>query len=259
MNKNFYYALKDELHNLKELRNSLDSRIKEIPKGNLIIRKSKGKYMQCYINGKYVPQKDIEIVKTLVQREYDEKLLKEINTRMDKVKELEGYYNEKIISKIYRSFSESKQSLITPIELTDQEYINQWLSAANCGSNSYPIQGNIYTEKGEHVRSKSEKIIADKFYKEGVPYIYEPELTLKNRRKIYPDFKVLNVRLRKEFYFEHMGMMDTPEYSERAVEKISMYEENGYFAGKSILYTFETKDNMPNISNLTQMIYEYLL
>ena len=143
--------------------------------------------------------------------------------------------------------------------MSDEDYINQWLSATNCEANTYPIQGNIFTEKGEHVRSKSEKIIADKLYKEGVPYIYEPELILNNHRKIYPDFKVLNVRLRTEFYFEHMGMMDNPEYSEKAIEKINTYEKNGFWAGQNILYTFETKDHIPDANILNQMINTYLL
>lgn len=259
MNKEFYYTLKDELYYLKELRNNLNSQIRKIPKGNLLVRKSKGKYMQCYINGKYVPQKNIANVKALAQREYDEKLLKEIDSRIDKVNALVEYYSEDLISHIYNSFSESKQSLISPIELSDEDYINHWLSATDCAANTYPIQGNIYTEKGEHVRSKSEKIIADKFYKEGIPYVYEPELTLANSRKIYPDFKVLNVRLRTEIYFEHMGMMDNPEYSEKAIEKINTYEKNGFWAGQNILYTFETKDHIPDSNILNQMISTYLL
>ena len=259
MNKKYYYILKDELNYLKELRKHLNSQIIKSPKGNLLVRKSKGRYMQCYVNGKYVPKKNIVNVKALAQREYDEKLLKEIDSRIDKVNALVEYYSEDLISHIYNSFSESKQSLISPIEMSDEDYINHWLSATNCEANTFPIQGNIFTEKGEHVRSKSEKIIADKLYKEGVPYIYEPELILNNHRKIYPDFKVLNVRLRTEFYFEHMGMMDNPEYSEKAIEKINTYEKNGFWAGQNILYTFETKDHIPDANILNQMINTYLL
>lgn len=84
-------------------------------------------------------------------------------------------------------------------------------------------------------------------------------MILNNHRKIYPDFKVLNVRLRTEFYFEHMGMMDNPEYSEKAIEKINTYEKNGFWAGQNILYTFETKDHIPDANILNQMIITYLL
>lgn len=259
MNKELFYKLQDELKELKECRDIINERIKKAPDGSLKILKSKGKYDQYYINGRYVSKNQIELVKYLAQREYDEKLLKEIDSRIDKVNALVEYYSEDLIAHIYNSFSESKQSLISPIELSDEDYINHWLSATDCAANTYPIQGNIYTEKGEHVRSKSEKIIADKLYKEGVPYIYEPELTLANSRKIYPDFKVLNVRLRTEFYFEHMGMMDNPEYSEKAIEKINTYEKNGFWAGQNILYTFETKDHIPDANILNQMISTYLL
>ena len=75
MNEKWYYILKDELYHLKELRKNLNYQIIMSPKGNLLVRKSKGRYMQCYVNGKYVPKKNIVNVKALAQREYDEKLL----------------------------------------------------------------------------------------------------------------------------------------------------------------------------------------
>lgn len=36
-----------------------------------------------------------------------------------------------------------------------------------------------YTEKGEIVRSKSEKIIADRYHGLGIPYIYELPIRMK--------------------------------------------------------------------------------
>ena len=38
----------------------------------------------------------------------------------------------------------------------------------------------ILTEKGERVRSKSEKILADYFYRKGIEYKYEPEICMPN-------------------------------------------------------------------------------
>jgi len=69
----------------------------------------------------------------------------------------------------------------------------------------------LYTAKGERVRSKSEIIIADSLMRAGVPYRYEFPIILNGYGKIYPDFTVLNVGLRKELYWEHLGMMDDSE------------------------------------------------
>lgn len=60
----------------------------------------------------------------------------------------------------------------------------------------------FYTAKGEKVRSKSEVIIADVLSREGIPYRYEYPLYLKGIGKVHPDFTVLNVKQRKEIYWE---------------------------------------------------------
>lgn len=52
------------------------------------------------------------------------------------------------------------------------------------------------------MRSKSEVIIADLLNKEGIPYRYEFPLYLKEFNTVYPDFTILNVRKRKEIYWE---------------------------------------------------------
>lgn len=68
-------------------------------------------------------------------------------------------------------------------------------------------------------------IIADLLNKEGIPYRYEYPIQLNGVGWIYPDFTVLNVRLRKEYYWEHLGMMDDYSYAEKALQKISSYEQ----------------------------------
>ena len=100
--------------------------------------------------------------------------------------------------------------------------------------------------------------IADLLNKEGIPYRYEYPILLSGLGTVYPDFTVLNVKRRKELYWEHLGMMDDPEYVEKALQKIAMYEENGIFPGESLILTYETRMNpiSPKIVNL--MISQYL-
>ena len=75
---------------------------------------------------------------------------------------------------------------------------------------SHPDMCMFYTSKGERVRSKSEVIIADVLNREGVPYRYEYPIYIKGIGKIYPDFTVLNIGIRKEMIWDHFGMMDDP-------------------------------------------------
>ena len=81
----------------------------------------------------------------------------------------------------------------------------------------------------ERVRSKSEVIIADTLARHGVPYRYEYPLKLKSGRDgafrtIHPDFLCLNVRTRAEFYWEHFGLMDDPDYLERTLAFIRLFK-----------------------------------
>ena len=116
----------------------------------------------------------------------------------------------------------------------------------------------FYTSRGERVRSKSEWIIAELLEKEGIPYRYEYPVYLRGFGKVYPDFTVLNVRTRREIYWEHMGMMDNPVYAEKAVNKIHTYEQNGMFQGEDLLVTYETSKNPLNQKVIMRMIQRYL-
>ena len=87
----------------------------------------------------------------------------------------------------------------------------------------------IVTDRGERVRSKSEKILADYFYRQGIPYKYECPLYLKGFRQVYPDFTFLSRRTGKEIYWEHHGRLDDPLYAQNMVKKLQAYEKNGIF------------------------------
>ena len=99
------------------------------------------------------------------------------------------------------------------------------------------------TNKGEYVRSKSELIIADRLSGLGIPYRYEAELILGDT-VIHPDFTILDIKHRREVYFEHFGMMDNPKYATSAVQRINLYNRNNIVLGDRLFFTVET-DSVP--------------
>ncbi|WP_200277183.1 hypothetical protein, partial [Rhodovulum adriaticum] len=113
--------------------------------------------------------------------------------------------------------------------------------------------------KGERVRSKSEKILADIFYSKGIDYKYECPVNLSNSVRIYPDFTFLHPTSKKEIYWEHHGMMDDPAYSEETIRKIRTYEKNGIFVGKNLIITFETRSQTLDGEWVEKLIKEHLL
>lgn len=116
----------------------------------------------------------------------------------------------------------------------------------------------IVTEKGERVRSKSEKILADYFFRNGIEYKYECPLYMKDFGTIYPDFTFFSPKTGQEIYWEHCGKVDDPAYARKMVKKIQTYENNGIFQGGKLILTYETEQTILNTSKIEQLVKRYL-
>lgn len=214
--------------------------------------------------GTYIKRSDIEIARQLAQKDYATRLIKIAEQKRRALDQCLKNYNGKEMEEFYENFSEDRKVLIKPYILSEKAYAELWIEEAKkseCGVKQYPIneENGIMTDKGELVRSKSEKILADKLYKMNIPYIYEKPLYLKNSQLIYPDFTVLNRFTRQEFYWEHFGMLDKPEYCESAVKKIAKYSSNQIYQGRKLLVTYETSTQFLKMSEVDGIINEFLL
>lgn len=123
------------------------------------------------------------------------------------------------------------------------------------------VNGKFYEEKmihrtvrGELVRSKSEVIIANALYYNGLDYEYEPELVIENKVK-RPDFKVEDYDTGIVWYWEHCGMMTDPQYRKRWEDKKKFYEKNGIVEGKNLIVTYDDENGGLD-SDLIQRIIE---
>ena len=94
------------------------------------------------------------------------------------------------------------------------------------------------TVRGELVRSKSEVIIANALFYNGLSYEYEPELILEGKIK-RPDFKITDADTGEVWYWEHCGMMSDTKYAKRWADKESFYAKNGILLGKNLIVTEE--------------------
>jgi len=150
----------------------------------------------------------------------------------------------------------SKKELNIACEIAQKDYL---LKLRHIAERKQEDVSGIYTEKNEHVRSKSEKILADKLNLMHIPYHYEKPLHLHGYGIVHPDFTILNKRTRKEYYWEHLGMMDDASYSEKAVMKIETYEKNSIFPGDSLILTYETSVHPLDSRLIELIIHKYLL
>jgi len=84
------------------------------------------------------------------------------------------------------------------------------------------------TKNGEMVRSKSEVIVANTLARLGLFYEYEKKLYNPNDRTDYilPDFTIRHNG--REFYWEHLGMLQNPKYKAKWEWKMTWYSKCGY-------------------------------
>ena len=211
-------------------------------------------------------QKKLEMICSKVENEL--KSVPEGNLRISKdknkvryyhcVEDNEGTYISKIDSELPKLHTQ-RQLLVTPIEPIWEKELARWYDSEYHGKEFYEGTAEIVTEKGERVRSKSEKILADYFYRNNILYQYEKPLYLKGYGTIYPDFTFLSKKTRKEIYWEHEGMMDKPEYAKSAVKKIESYQRNGIHLGERLILTFETELTVLNSQIVEELVERYLV
>ena len=70
---------------------------------------------------------------------------------------------------------------------------------------------------------------------------------------------MLNIRTRKTIYWEHFGLISDEKYASNALEKLHIYEANGWTLGDNLLYSVESENIPLNIKLLEQKINDYLL
>jgi hypothetical protein len=209
--------------------------------------------------GIYLKKSEINLITSLAQKDYARAVVRKSAEQIAIVSKFLRKFEPGAVERIYADLIEERKALVNPIAVPADVYAKQWQAIPYEGKSFFDSGAEIYTEKGERVRSKSEKIIADKLMLMGIPYKYECPLNLKGAGKVYPDFTVLNVRTRKEYYWEHLGMMDQADYCKNALERIALYEKNGLMPGKELLLTHETREHPIQTGIVVKMIECFLV
>lgn len=96
-------------------------------------------------------------------------------------------------------------------------------------------EGKIHQAlSGDMVRSKSELVIANLLHEREVPFQYETALVAPDGTMYLPDFTI--TWNGEKWYWEHWGMMSSPNYAKHREEKVAWYQK--HFGGR-LLETFE--------------------
>ena len=260
----FKKILEKKEQEVERMIEKLEKRLQNAPGDALRVSKSHN-IVQYYhkniekgdLQWKYLKKEDSSLAKKIAQRDYDQKLLVILKRSLKKIRELKKCYNPKILLSVYDALTDNRKKLVIPEIISDEEYVLQWQQEEYEGKEIR--EGLYYTEKEEQVRSKSEMILADRFTRNGIPYHYEYPVYLHGYGTVYPDFKVLNKRTRREYYWEHLGMMDDEEYVAHAMQKIETYAGNGILPEKNLILTHETSQRPLNVKTVQKLIDAFLI
>lgn len=248
--------------------------VKRNPSGLIRIVKNHGQ-LQFYkrksksdLQGTYMPRSQNQLACKLIQADYDKKALTAIKDEITLLKSFLKKYQTNNTNHHFKTLPDTRQQILTPLTLSDSQYAELWLSEKYPRKEISPDIPKLFTDKGEQVRSKAEVLIANALKAADIPYRYEFPINLninaglpshtEDIQTFHPDFYCLNLRTRKEYIWEHFGMMNDTDYSARAAEKLLLYQQNGYFPGKNLIITMETSKTKTSSMELNQIIQEYL-
>ena len=260
MIKDLLKQIKSRKHKIDVLIRNIEERLTVMPSGR--IRVDSRKHVTYFFvvndegdhNGKKLGEEDADLIQLLIQKSYLQKVLATAYKEQKALDDFVRKYPEKTVEDVYELFSEDRRRLIKPIFPNIDEYAEAWQNEPYEGK---PIEEGVYTYdtlRGEKVRSKSEKIIADTLALNGIPYKYECPLTI-GRTVIHPDFTVLRKSDLKVFYWEHCGKTNDPEYATKHIVKRSaLYAQAGIVPGNGLFMTFESSTVPLNTEAVDQVI-----
>lgn len=249
------------LNDLSKLKAQIKLSLNKANLGNLQCTTSHGTH-QYRLNGAYLTKKKLHKAQSIAQRDYNKQVIEIIESEINTIQTFLDNHNEDRLKSIYNDLPTGRRVLVNPIippvEVKIQAFLAEEYDPLPFRSED---NSEIITENSERVRSKSEKMIADKLHTLGIPYRYEKplSLTVAGHKKIFrPDFTIMNKRTGKTIYLEHFGMMDNPEYCSNAINKIEIYEKNGYLLGDKLLITKETSQAPLNTSVMEEYFIKFL-
>lgn len=273
---NFTEKAEAEIRSLHLQIRELSSQIAILPEG----------YLKCNINGQsfkcfqcleprrgskrekriYLKSKDTELKKALALKTL---LMVQRDACLKEIEALQNYQKQHIdLEKITVEFhgrpgfhsllpehsAGLNENRIIPGK--DHLTFSQWMSMSYDKNPYKPENLIIDTDAGIKVRSKSEAYILNKLYANGIPFHYDCAVYLRNIR-FYADFHILHPQTGAEYYWEHFGMIDNPEYLNDMSKKLRAYIESGYVPTQNLIVTFESR-NSPLSYNLVDEIIAYL-
>ena len=240
--------------------------LKNAPQGTLRISSKKNRipvfhhHLESKEDIRLSSVEDSKLIRDLARKDYYLKVIPAAIEELELIDSLVKIKESETLANVYENLRIEKRQLISPVEITKERALNEWLNYED-GSSHEPKSGNYYipTDNGEMVRSKAEYNIANALLKAGIPYKYEFPFTVKNGTVLHPDFTVRNKSNGQVFFWEHFGLMDDPKYVKNSfLYKLNLYAMDGIFIGNGLIASFAGFGFELGKETIDKMIKEFL-
>ena len=234
------------------------NRLKDCPEGGINIRRQNDRYYfyQTFAGDKekYLSANDTDLITRLIQKNYLVRALKAAQNESAALERILDIYPDEDMEKVFVNLPYIRKKYVDPLFGRNDRYVHEWLSQPYVRKPFKKDDAVYLTLKGERVRSKSEVIIADRLFANGIPYKYECPLKV-GKKVIHPDFTMLRLSDLKIIYHEHCGKMDDLDYvEERVVKRINDYSRAGIILGNNLFLTFESSATPLDVEVLDRVI-----
>lgn len=244
--------MKNIVITLKKLQNELEAvnkELKTLPEGRL---NKKGNFYYHLINESEIGiTKKPELINMLCRKRFllarKKQLVNNINQPMYKFDDTSSV---EVIDTLPRLFQE------LPNNYFYHPSIKDWLKQPYTKNPYLPENRKYVSNNGITLRSKSELIIANLLENHNIPYRYDAEVKLANK-KIYPDFIIKKPFTGEIILWEHFGALHQSDYEKKMTDKMNLYVKNGYIPFETIIYTFEF--DIQNVQRLKDLIKSMIL
>ena len=262
--------IEDTREYLQKEKSNLEDYLRKAPLGTISYSKTKSKgkvYYKWYVSvqdkdGKrrkiYISRENRRYARELAKKRLRTKQLIDVKAQLSAIDSFLAKYreqtsiNELLDKPLLDNLLAEEKNLSSGIS----EELERWAHEEYEMNPKFPEQRNVPTCDGIKVRSKSEAFIVMLLSRLHIPYRYECRLDL-GGNTIYPDFTIRHPVTGKYYYWEHVGLLDKPEYRADFLWKMRVYTNNGIYPDYNLILTYEIDDHPFDIMIAQDKIREF--
>ena len=244
----FMKNIRSQLNKYNKELEAIHSELETLPPGRLA--KNGKTYTHIIDNKRFGITKKPALIQQLARKKYLLARKKQLSSNIQALSNPNIKYDSRLPQEIIATFSETYRSL--PLSYFYHPSIATWLEDAYDKNTLYQ-ENLIYSSKnGIHLRSKSERDIANLLEEYQIPYRYDA-IIRPGGIKTSPDFIIKNPYTNKTIIWEHFGFLHEADYEQNMNDKIDRYLSNGFTENEHFIYTFEahTRD-LSRVQNLIE-------